>query len=121
MANKPMIQRWVKALRSGRYAQGKGQLLTTNHIDRFCCLGVACDLFQPKGYFEQVRHASGDNLWYFFDQGDPPETGNWSTLPKSLQNELGLDDGTVCNLQNFNDEGKTFRWIANWLERKYLK
>ena len=33
---------WLEALRSGLYAQGTGYL---NHTDKFCCLGVACEIF----------------------------------------------------------------------------
>ncbi len=34
-------RKWVDALRSGEYKQGKGQL---RKGDKFCCLGVLCDL-----------------------------------------------------------------------------
>jgi len=30
---------WIKALRSGKYRQGKGRL---DYEGKFCCLGVAC-------------------------------------------------------------------------------
>jgi hypothetical protein len=33
--------KWVEALRSGRYEQGRMMLL---HEGRYCCLGVLCDL-----------------------------------------------------------------------------
>jgi len=36
---------WVAALRSGKYEQGAGAL---NADGRFCCLGVACDIFGPR-------------------------------------------------------------------------
>jgi hypothetical protein len=39
------IRAWVDALRSGRYEQGHGRLLTVaDDVKRFCCLGVACDI-----------------------------------------------------------------------------
>ena len=37
-------KKWVAALRSGKYKQGKGQLYD-NLDEKYCCLGVACDLF----------------------------------------------------------------------------
>ena len=37
---------WVAALRSGKYKQGKGALSTE---DRFCCLGVACEISKLTG------------------------------------------------------------------------
>ena len=36
---------WLAALRSNAYAQGIGRL----HVeDKFCCLGVACEIFQDQ-------------------------------------------------------------------------
>ena len=41
---KPNIKaRWVAALRSGTYAQGKGTLHNEGE-NTFCCLGVLCDI-----------------------------------------------------------------------------
>ena len=37
------VKRWVAALRSGSYVQGRGCLRSAD--DEFCCLGVANDLF----------------------------------------------------------------------------
>lgn len=36
-------RRWVKALRSGKYQQGRNQLMRST---RMCCMGVLCDI-QP--------------------------------------------------------------------------
>lgn len=50
MVNKEAIKLWVKALRSGRYRQATD---TLRYVDssknmRYCCLGVACNLYTPK-------------------------------------------------------------------------
>jgi hypothetical protein len=45
--NPEIKARWVAALRSGEYKQGKGNLRISDHRlsdDVFCCLGVLCDL-----------------------------------------------------------------------------
>ena len=39
--------KWVAALRSGDYKQGRNALRT--HDDHFCCLGVLCDLAVKEG------------------------------------------------------------------------
>lgn len=46
------VRDWIKALRSGNYQQGESAL----HLkgDGYCCLGVACDLF------DNTRWAPGD-------------------------------------------------------------
>ena len=42
MAINANAQAWIAALRSGEYTQGHGALSVNN---KFCCLGVACDLY----------------------------------------------------------------------------
>lgn len=44
---KAIKKRWLEALRSGEYKQGRNYLKATdkNGVDRFCCLGVLCDLY----------------------------------------------------------------------------
>lgn len=45
--NFPFIeQRWIPALRSGKYPQGKGAL---RKAGAYCCLGVACDILSLMG------------------------------------------------------------------------
>jgi len=42
------VKKWVEALRSGEYEQGKGILCMDDEISgdwKYCCLGVACDIF----------------------------------------------------------------------------
>ena len=45
-------QKWVEALRSGEYKQGVGCLYDSRH-DKYCCLGVACKVYEKE---------TGDNL-----------------------------------------------------------
>jgi hypothetical protein len=40
--NKEIKKRWVKALESGDYKQGKSALVSNG---KFCCLGVLCTLY----------------------------------------------------------------------------
>tara|TARA_B100000925_G_C21951831_1_gene449316 strand:- start:609 stop:944 length:336 start_codon:yes stop_codon:yes gene_type:complete len=54
-------QKWVKALRSGRYHQGKGALVRrTEGEDRFCPLGVLANITEgfdvvPKKEYEKGK------------------------------------------------------------------
>ena len=52
MLNAEFKTKWIEALRSDKFKQGKGFLaIQTQEGDRFCCLGVACmidDNFQDK-------------------------------------------------------------------------
>ena len=42
-------QKWLDALRSGKYKQGFGGL---NRKGEFCCLGVACDVHSPDAWID---------------------------------------------------------------------
>ena len=37
-------EQWIEALRSGKYEQAKGILRDVDDNNKFCCLGVACEI-----------------------------------------------------------------------------
>jgi hypothetical protein len=52
-------EKWVAALRSGEYQQTKSylHLVEEDGVDRFCCLGVLCDLAAQEGVVEEGRQS----------------------------------------------------------------
>lgn len=49
--NRELITRWIAALRSGKYVQGRGLLRKYDHYSktsRYCCLGVLADICEVK-------------------------------------------------------------------------
>jgi len=52
--NYRQFKRWIAALDSGDYKQGKGALQTKAG---YCCLGVACDVLIPK---EKLKYEDGE-------------------------------------------------------------
>ena len=96
---KPTIQKWVDALRSGKYKQAKGTLHDAK-TGGFCCLGVYCKVITK------------DSKAYLGSGSEGPEEAYDkfnSLLGHKLKNEL----------IQMNDTGKTFDEIADVLERKY--
>ena len=94
---------WAEALRSGKYKQGHGGLRSEGN--RFCCLGVACDL-------------GSKNAW---DWDDPTGLGAYGGevgVPDAeTQQLMGLyfdEDGCLAEA---NDDGFTFEEIADYLEQ----
>lgn len=91
--------KWVKALRSGDYAQTTSSLRGRND-DSFCCLGVLCEVANvPRtidGYrFGSVKSATG--------------------LRGALAKAVGVE--ARDELIRMNDEdGYTFAMIAQWIE-----
>lgn len=110
----PNARKWVRALRSGKYKQTKGRLERVNGVNRFCCLGVACDLFNksvPKSK-RLERTIVGKNGRYGNEE---------DLLPGVVKKWLGLsaNDGSIDNddsLACINDAGKRFATIADIIE-----
>lgn len=99
--NKEFKDKWLTALRSGEYEQGREQLYTASD-NTYCCLGVACHLINP----EIIRDFGG--------YGFP------SAIPESRHSELPdilLEDYFTEEVAAINDSGVTFEHIADWIER----
>jgi hypothetical protein len=97
---KSFKQKWIKALRSGKFKQGNGCL----HRDgRYCCLGVACAVsgmkHVPRGLIISRELPKYD---------DVPDIIRGSTTDNSI----------VDQLVNMNDfERKDFNEIADYIQK----
>lgn len=107
--NKKNIQKWVDALRSGKYSQAHGKLTRDNC---FCCLGVACEI----SGVEKKRDLYGI-------------TGERHFLPLEVYQWLGINSrdplvfygNDFTKLTAVNDEFRlSFDQIANLIEKHYL-
>jgi hypothetical protein len=110
-------QKWVEALRSGKYQQGTGVLRTTDN--EYCCLGVLCDLVDRSAWgvaeetFTCVNGVDVPRVAYdFHSKGD----SSCYSLPYTLEVNLKLTNTTP--LIDMNDGGKSFAEIADWIERE---
>ena len=101
-------ERWVKALRSGKYEQGRGGLCTIdeNGVQCFCCHGVLADMeiSEPWVYSE---HES------FVMEKD----GSSHVLSEAYQARIGMDVRVHNLLAQGNDDGIDFPTIARAIER----
>jgi hypothetical protein len=114
--NPQVQQAWVKALRSGEYKQGRTRLRAG---DKFCCLGVLCDLHQKAGL------GRWDGTEYFDGAEDEDHTA--LLLPDAVMEWAGLSYCSGCFvhigtrkmlLSNHNDEGASFADLANAIEEQ---
>jgi hypothetical protein len=112
--NKGRVQKLIAALRSGEYAQGKEKLRPT--ADKFCCLGVACDVYRKEVGGEW------DGLRFRLPHAD---TTHVNYLPVSVKEWFGFssENPTVAGrpLAYLNDEGSSFSQIADALEQELNK
>jgi hypothetical protein len=98
--NPDVKQRWVSALRSGEYKQGIGYL---NRADKFCCLGVLCDISEVDQWDESLIN----NVMLYQRHN--------ATLPPGVVDWAGWDDDTG-RLVAMNDSGESFMTIADYIE-----
>lgn len=114
--------KWVKALESGEYRQGTGYL---HKKDNFCCLGVLCDLAAKEGV---VVPEPGTDGVITYVSAEISLDSSYEVLPEAVQIWSGLQtenpilkiEGRSNNsLAEFNDEGKSFKEIAE-LIKEYI-
>ncbi|MGY3609896.1 MULTISPECIES: hypothetical protein [unclassified Bradyrhizobium] len=98
-------KRWVEALRSGDYKQGRRVL---RQDDMYCCLGVLCDLAATG---EWRRQPDGQTHVYSVD-------GEYDDIymPWPVMAFCGLDHNKEMAVSTMNDDGKSFADIASWIE-----
>lgn len=91
---KDVKKKWVAALRSGKYEQGR-QFLESN--GEYCCLGVAVKCGLAEVHVMDRNHYTATNF-----------------LPKRVQNKLAdFNDGRGISL----NKRRSFKWIASYIER----
>ena len=95
MMNKQVKKRWVEALESGKFRQGKSQFAQRDenkHV-KYCCLGVL-NKIENLGY--------GDFCGTFPDDAMP----------------FGLTDDQQWTLIEMNDRGDSFKKIAAYIKKE---
>lgn len=108
---KPAIKkRWLKALRSGEYAQTTGLL---RDASGYCCLGVLCDVVKNDKAvkLEWKELVAGNFVFDYCDTHLPGVVEDYVVVAR------GPDDDAFGPLINRNDDGQTFKQIANIIER----
>ena len=117
---KSVKEKWLKALRSGEYKQTKQCL--KDEVG-YCCLGVLCDL-HSKSVKKKGFVFKGDKLGKFlYDNchgclSDIVE--KWAGIDHNGGcGEFHYKNGKLDNLANLNDKGKSFKQIANIIEKYF--
>lgn len=118
---KPKIKKlWVEALRSGEYEQGDSYLRSSD--DKYCCLGVLCDLHQKAtkkgnwgkemGVFRYAETGLGSKTTPI------PCVIKWAGI--KVQNPMMevKDKRLPLGLMGLNDSGSTFLKIADLIEEQ---
>lgn len=110
--NKSNMTKLVEALESGKYKQTTG---TLRRNDNFCCLGVACELFDLE-----EKPDLGWDLGTYNGHGGylPPVVMNWLCV---ADHELPVEYESQETAAKMNDSDRTFAEIAEALKETYLE
>lgn len=119
------MEKWVAALRSGKYQQGRNMLRPNDN--QFCCLGVLCDI-SGLGKWEDER---GDDITFYTVGEDTSETVLPATVRRwagmrhyegefTEKDQLGVP--VIQKLSGLNDSGRwSFEDIADIIEKNWEK
>jgi hypothetical protein len=109
--NQDIKAKWVAALRGGEYKQGAGQLRLRN---RFCCLGVLCEL-----HAKAVGMAWQGDVYCGSEMTLPSDVMTWADLPLNNPDvEVEGYEEATKELAVLNDEGMPFPEIADLIEKQ---
>lgn len=100
---------WTTALRSGDYGQGRHALRSSQ--DKYCCLGVLCELaVKAEVIAPAIQHVAGFSDYRYDSTDGIPST--------SVVKWAGITNGSMESLINMNDnDGDSFNYIADWIDR----
>lgn len=116
--NPEVRDKWIQALRSGKYQQGKSFLNVND--ETFCCLGVLCELAFEEG----IVTKDFDKSFFLFSY-----SGFHEVLPSQVSRWAGFNDSENpnCNphyysptFTELNDDHQlTFEQIADIIEKNF--
>lgn len=115
--NSEVKRRWIEALRSGNYPQGKYSL--RNLDDTYDAGGVLCELAVSDGIIPEPISYDGVSAetggWIY---GVNADNDSYSTrVPKAVCEWAGIGWYIVNGrISTMNDYGKTFNEIADYVE-----
>jgi hypothetical protein len=126
--HKNIMEKWVEALRSGKYRKGRGVLteVKKNGTKNYCCLGVLCELYMEENNLPirigpQVSARSRDRMIVYYDEYDkflPYEVRKWA----GMDSRLGESNCGSVSLWFLNDNPKakrSFKRMADIIEKNW--
>lgn len=126
--HKNIMEKWVKALRSGKYRKGRGVLteVKKNGTKNYCCLGVLCELYMEENNLPirigpQFTARKRDRMIVYYDEHDkflPYEVTKWA----GMESRLGESYCGLVSLWKLNDDPKakrSFKRMADIIEKNW--
>jgi len=110
---KPELKKkWVEALRSGKYKQTKDYLKIKKASGySHCCLGVLCEVAGSR--MSPIPDYTISGTVYGVGKEQDAEM-----LTENMARRFGISLFDAKTLASMNDQGKSFREIATYINRK---
>jgi predicted transcriptional regulator len=124
---KKIADKWIAALKSGNYKQGKYRL---HSGDCFCALGVLCDVAEKEGIAERkILNTRANILVGYYVKDNNPDViqfASYAELDDGMLKWSGIKDSRATladktqSVANLNDnEDKSFEEIADFIKKNY--
>ncbi len=109
--DKEIAEKWVKALRSGKYEQGKNTLCSIDEKGnkKYCCLGVLNEVLGIEGVLNEEESV------LYYDKEEQSLNVKALKLAK-MESTIGDIKGYDICLAVLNDDGQSFETIADTIE-----
>jgi hypothetical protein len=120
-----VIRDWCKALKSGKYKQGKG-MLYNRESRKYCCLGVLGRIagLKPVACDGTLSNRSSVRGTEFHYKGEGPSSNIqylpedfWDEIVKYSENALTQEDLVDMN---DSDDALSFQEIADYIHQTYF-
>jgi hypothetical protein len=131
--NPEVKEKWVAALRSGKYVKTRRALHRIVESDDvpagYCCLGVLCDLAAQEGIVTEIGNKVEDHvnnageaitlesISYFIDKFDGVQ--NYSYLPDVVAEWAGISYKGVLPHPVIGENGDAYRTLAELNDQYY--
>jgi len=112
-------KQWLKALRSGKYNQGRANLVKSTETQiHHCCLGVLCDVLVQNG--KDMTYVQEENSYEGF-MYSKHNLLMLDDLTSDLRKDIGISEEIQNKLIKMNDEYFcTFEEIADYIEKEKI-
>lgn len=129
MNRKEFKEAFLTALRSGEYKQGRNALCKVDALGKhpqFCCIGVALNTINPKGWNKPGFGGREQVLFYDLEADNMPpdlqlEYGFFQQATKPIRNWPDRERTIHQTMIELNDGSRwSFQQIADWFEKEYV-
>lgn len=108
--------KWLEALKSGEYQKGTGYL--RDKEDKFCCLGVLCNLLKDESDYDWNTADVADKVYCFTPNNGMADSFNWWGVPLQIRQKIYFTKEHETELVSLNDNHPTWDEVIEYIEKE---